>query len=53
MERRSLIVAIVGVVLSAGVALGSVAFWLGNLQGTVDDLVRDSTTGAIAEAGQP
>lgn len=50
MERRSLIVAIVGVVLSAGVALGSVAFWLGNLQGTVDDLVRDSTTGAIAEA---
>lgn len=50
MERRSLLVAIAGVVLSAGVALASVAFWLGNLQTTVDGLLAESTTGAVSEA---
>ena len=50
MDKRSLVVAIVGVVLSLAVALVSVAFWLGNLKQTVDRLVEESTTGALAVA---
>ena len=50
MEKRSLIVAIVGVVLSVGIALASVSFWLGGMQRTVDRLLDESTAGAVAAA---
>ena len=50
MDNRSLVVAIVSVVLSLVVALVSVAIWLGSLKQKVDTLLEESTSGAVAAA---